>query len=207
MELREKAEKIFAWGLETRGNDITSEPWRVHSQTVARVAETIAEKCGMDTNKAYAMGLLHDIGKYVGHADILSVHIIRGYEKMMEEREPEIAKICMTHSFCPKEKVTEMEGGDEAEIRQIREFVEKAEYDDFDRLIQLSDYLAGGHGVTSIERRFCSVLVRHGMKHPREDLEALLELKKYFDKKCKVNIYELFGEEIKESALKAVERR
>lgn len=41
-------------------------PWIVHSQYVARLAERIAQKAGLDSGKAYVLGLLHDIGRRNG---------------------------------------------------------------------------------------------------------------------------------------------
>ena len=48
-------------------------PWGNHSRVTARCAERIAALCpGMDPEKAYVLGLLHDIGrkfgvKHLGH--------------------------------------------------------------------------------------------------------------------------------------------
>ncbi len=198
MNIREKAEQIFKWGMQERGADTTSDFWAKHSRAAAKVAETIAKHAGLDPDLAYAMGLLHDIGRYVGHTTTLSTHIVKGYEKMLAENEPEIAKICMTHSFWPKDKVVELEleNNDPTDVQKIKDFITTTEYDDYDKLITLSDFMSGAHGITTIERRFCSVLVRHDLKHPRQDLIAIFELKSYFDKLCGTDIYELFHDEI-----------
>ena len=43
-------------------------PWGRHCLTAAHCAEKIASACGdMDSEKAYILGLLHDIGKSVDH--------------------------------------------------------------------------------------------------------------------------------------------
>ena len=43
-------------------------PWKDHSRTAAHCARKIAERCeGMDADKAYILGLLHDIGRRFGH--------------------------------------------------------------------------------------------------------------------------------------------
>ena len=200
MDIHQKAEQIFEWGKSQRGMDESYELWVKHSQAAARVAETIAEKAGLDKDLAYAMGLLHDIGKYVGHTPILSIHIIKGYEKMLAEDEPKIAKICMTHSFWPKEKVVELDTDSKRGHGQdtifIKDFIKHAKYDDYDKLIALADYMSGSHGITMIERRFCSVLSRHNLENPQKDLIALFELKSHFDNLCNLDIYELFHDEI-----------
>ena len=40
--------------------------WVEHSYHVARLAEKIADKAGMDSEMAYIYGLLHDIGRRNG---------------------------------------------------------------------------------------------------------------------------------------------
>ena len=41
-------------------------PWGDHSRTAAHCAEAIAAACGLDADKAYVLGLLHDIGRRYG---------------------------------------------------------------------------------------------------------------------------------------------
>lgn len=54
-------------------------PWRAHSYNVANAARIIAEQCGgIDSEKAFACGLLHDIGRRTGIAAVR--HIIDGYD-------------------------------------------------------------------------------------------------------------------------------
>ena len=73
-------------------------PWEQHSMVTAENARRIAEKVpGMDPDKAYIMGLLHDIGRRAGVTGML--HLIDGYNYMMQLDEPEVAVICLTHSF------------------------------------------------------------------------------------------------------------
>lgn len=39
-------------------------PWENHSRVAAQCAKKIAEKCmGMNPEKAYVLGLMHDIGR------------------------------------------------------------------------------------------------------------------------------------------------
>ena len=53
-------------------------PWINHSYNVAKAAENIAKAYGMDCEKAYVCGLLHDIGRRTGIAAVR--HIIDGYD-------------------------------------------------------------------------------------------------------------------------------
>ena len=86
----------------------------------------------------------------------------------------------------------------------VRQFIKETEYDDYDRLVQLADYMYGAHGVTTLERRFCSVLARYDLAKPRRDLMGAYELKRYFDEKCGVDVYELFRAEIAEAPFRGI---
>lgn len=203
MELREKANDIFAWGRAQRTDELAL-TWENHSRGAATVAERLAEKAGMDKDLAYSMGLLHDIGRYKSVKTGMN-HIIYGYELLMEKGMPEIARICLTHSFNPKEKVQILELDEPEKAEFVKQFVMSVEYDDYDKLIQLADFMAGSHGITTIERRFCSVLSRHDLPEPQKVLRKLYELKEYFDKKCGVeNIYSLFKGELEEAAIRGI---
>ena len=59
----------------------------------------------------------------------------------------------------------------------VKDYVLNVEFDDYDKLIQLADFMAGSHGITTIERRFCSVLSRHELPEPQKVLRKLYELK------------------------------
>ena len=73
-------------------------PWGNHSRVVAHCAEKIAGSCdGMDRDKAYVLGLLHDIGRKFGVRHL--GHVSDGYTYMMSLGYDEAAKICLTHSF------------------------------------------------------------------------------------------------------------
>lgn len=207
MVLREKAEEIFAWGMKYREEnypDSNISAWENHSRGAAEVAEKIAERAGLDPDKAYTLGLLHDIGRYKGPHTGLK-HISDGYDILIEKGLPEdIARICMTHSFNPKEAVKNLELEDKDAEKRIKDYVLATEYDDYDRLIQLADYMSGAHGVSTIERRYCSVMRRHGLTHPREILNQIYELKRYFDEKCGIDVYELFHDKIAETPFQGI---
>ena len=51
--------------------------WVDHSRTCAHCAEKIAQYSGMDTEKAYVLGLLHDIGRKFGVFHLR--HVSYGY--------------------------------------------------------------------------------------------------------------------------------
>jgi HD superfamily phosphohydrolase YqeK len=73
-------------------------PWVMHSQYVGLAARNIAQSCPhLDGNKAYAFGILHDIGRRYGITNMR--HVIDGYRFCLEKGFSDAAKICLTHSF------------------------------------------------------------------------------------------------------------
>ena len=184
-ELRKRAEEIFAREVAKRIDE-------VHGRGVAYVAEKIAGAAGMDADEAYGLGLLHDVGKepHSGWG-----HIMIGYEKMKAEGLDTAARICLTHSFPDKKVLDDMP---DEEFRDfVVDFVEKTEYDDYDRLIQLADFMACSDGVVPIEWRTCDIMLRHqATENSQVLLKKVYGLKEYFAKKCGVSdLYELFDEE------------
>ena len=168
-------------------------PWEQHSLVTADNARRIAEKVpGMDPDKAYLMGLLHDIGRREGVTGML--HVIDGYDYMMQLGEPEIAVICLTHSFA-SQNVEHFEGKHDCTAEQktfIRDFVENRVYDDYDKLIQLCDAISLPEGACIMEKRFVDVALRHGVReYTTTRWRAYMDLKKYFDSLCGCDIYSL----------------
>ena len=168
-------------------------PWEQHSLVTADNARRIAEKVpGMDPDKAYLMGLLHDIGRREGVTGML--HVIDGYDYMTQLGEPEIAVICLTHSFA-SQNVEHFEGKHDCTAEQktfIKNFVENRVYDDYDKLIQLCDAISLPEGACIMEKRFVDVALRHGVReYTTTRWRAYMELKKYFDSLCGCDIYTL----------------
>ena len=67
--------------------------------------------------------------------------------------------------------------------------------DDYDRLIQLCDSLAGSEGVLDIEERMNDVKRRYG-SYPQEKWDSNIRLKEYFEAKAGRGIYEIVDKEI-----------
>lgn len=63
---------------------------------------------------------------------------------------------------------------------------------EYDRLIQLCDALAGSESVLDIEVRMEDVRKRYGF-YPQEKWDYNLYLKKYFEKKTENDLYQLVG--------------
>lgn len=192
MITRKQAHELLLWAHEQNPG-----PWLQHSRVAARAAEGIAKACGMDAEKAYIMGLLHDIGRYEGIRDLH--HVVAGYQLMMDRGEPEIARICLTHSF-PIPEVGVFSGKldcEPEELHFLQKALAEAVYSDYDHLIQLCDSLALASGISTLEARLVDVGVRHGFNdYTQRKWQSFMELKRTFDERCGVNIYQLFRSEI-----------
>ena len=165
-------------------------PWGDHSRIAAMCAEKIAAACGMDGEKAYILGLLHDIGRKFGVKHL--GHVSDGYHYMMALGYPDAARICLTHSFSrPTLEVYigkfDISPEDQAQLQQL---LDALEFDDYDRLIQLCDCLAGSEGVMDMEARMADVKQRYGF-YPQEKWDANMALKAYFEKKAGKDIYQI----------------
>ena len=137
---REEALKLIRDGLLFNPG-----PWGEHCLTAAHCAEKIASACGdMDVEKAYILGLLHDIGRKFDVPD--------------------------------------------EELIIIKTELAKTIYDEYDRLIQLCDCLAGAEGVLDIENRMNDVKKRYGF-YPQDKWNSNINLKRYFEGKMNKDIY------------------
>ena len=184
-----------------KGYDENPGPWVGHCKITARAAETIAGKCGMDVERAYVSGLLHDVGysefrDYKGR----SCHVVLGHDKMLLSGYGAIARICLSHSF-PLKNIGAYGGKDtnwnESEKENIIRFLSETDFDDYDKLIQLCDSLASGESVCLMDKRMMGVVRRHGFSEfTVKKWEATFSLKDYFDNLCGENLYNFFTDEI-----------
>lgn len=169
-------------------------PWVNHSKAVAFCAEKIAMHCAdLNAEKAYVLGLLHDIGRKFGVKHL--AHIYDGYVYMSESGYDEVARICMTHSFSVK-KIDSYVGKFDVTnevLGFIKDYLLHIEYDDYDRLIQLCDAMGSATGVVPVECRMADVKKRYGY-YPQEKWEKNIQLTEYFSHKIGRDIYELFCE-------------
>ncbi len=167
--------------------------WVKHSQTAAKCAERIAQRCGLDSNKAYVLGLLHDIGRKFGVRHL--GHVSDGYSYMLSLGYDEVARVCLTHSFnnLKLEEYIGQNDTTEEEYRLIKNALDEIVFDEYDRLIQLADALAGSHGVLDIEERMLDVKARYGF-YPEAKWNRNMELKSYFEDKTGSSVYCIVGE-------------
>jgi len=191
---REEAERLLVWGGEQNPGI-----WEDHSRVVARVAETIAGKCGLDTEKAYILGLLHDIGRFAGVRKLY--HVYAGYKLLKSKGYLEAAEICISHSF-PLQDINEYFGANDCtpeETDVINTHLSGMTFTEYDKLIQLCDSMGASGGVTLMQVRWIDVIRRYGFAElTLQKLDALLALKEHFDELCGMNIYDLFYDEIRD---------
>ncbi len=170
-------------------------PWGNHSRTAAHCAECIARACGdLDPDKAYILGLLHDIGRKFGVRHL--GHVSDGYSYMLSLGYDEAARVCLTHSFnnyAVEEYIGRFDTSPE-ELALIRDSLKAIVPDEYDGLIQLCDALAGAEGVLDIEERMDDVRRRYGA-YPPEKYQMNLALKKHFEQKAGRDIYSVVDRE------------
>ena len=121
-------------------------PWVEHSRVAAGAARALgAGLPGVDPETAYVMGLLHDVGRGAGEPGVADVrHILDGYALLQRDGFADAARICLTHSF-PIKDVDAFASAWECpatERRFVQDYLQRTEYDRYDRLIQLCDALS-----------------------------------------------------------------
>lgn len=175
------------------------------SSTAFRLADNakrIAQKAGLNPENAYVMGLLHDIGRSAGVSGIR--HIFDGYNLMTSLGEPEIARICLTHSF-PVKNIRTYAGKidcTQVQLTFLQDFLNSRPYDDYDRLIQLCDAISLPNGACILEKRLVDVALRHGVtEHSIDKWKAFMQVKKHFDQLCGCSIYSLLPNVLENSSV------
>ena len=181
---REEAEKLLQ-----EAEHCNPGPWGNHSRVTAHCAEKIAGYCeDMDSEKAYIVGLLHDIGRKFGTRHM--GHVADGYSYMMSLGYDEAARVCLTHSF--NRQTTDDYIGNfdttEEELKMIHDALRSIVMDEYDRLIQLCDSLAGAEEVLDIEERMGDVKRRYG-GYPEEKWNKNLAIKRHFEEKMGKDLY------------------
>ena len=183
---REDAERLLV-----DGDRRNPGPWVDHSRNVALAAQAIARQAaGMDEQKAYILGLLHDIGRREGWTNMR--HVLDGFRYLDGLGYTDSARICLTHSFVIQNVHAHAGQWDctEEEVQFIAGQLAQVIYTDYDRLIQLCDALALPSGVCLLDKRLVDVALRHGINEytlPR--WRATFELKAYFDEFIGRSIY------------------
>lgn len=185
--------RTTAENLIPEARDLNNGAWIEHSYNVARLAERIAEKANMDSEKAYIFGLLHDIGRRNGNMQ--ARHAIEGFKILSSIGFEEGARICMTHTFQYKNVDAIYDNWDcSAEEKVfIKNYLDNVTYDDYDKLIQLCDALSLANGYCFAEKKMVNSVIKFGFKETTiNKWKAILELKEYFDNRINGDVYLLF---------------
>ncbi|MDF2673226.1 MAG: putative superfamily hydrolase involved in metabolism [Clostridiales bacterium] len=166
-------------------------PWVEHSIYVGKCAALIAEHDSeLDKDRAYVMGMLHDIGRRFGKTNMR--HVIDGYNFLMERGYPAGSQICMTHSF-PYQYIDAIFGKwdcTDEEHEFAAKYIHNLEYNDYDKLIQLCDALALPEGYCLLEKRMMDVALRHGVnEYTVPKWKETFKIQKYFEGKIGCSIY------------------
>lgn len=166
-------------------------PWTAHSQNVALAAECIAKHCpSMDSEKAFVCGLMHDIGRRTGIFALR--HVIDGYDYAMSKGWDEIARICLTHSYPVQDIRANIAKTDitEDQYRFLDDFLQRIEYDDYDKLIILCDALGEANGLCILEKRLIDTTRRYGVSPSTvERWNRTYAYKEYFESIIGQSIY------------------
>lgn len=178
-------------------------PWTEHSINVGLAAQIIAQKCkNLNPDKAYVLGLLHDIGRRYGVS--ARRHIIDGYNFAKGKGFDETSRICLTHSFPVPDFDKEIGKNDMTakESEFVRQYLKSIVYDDYDKLIILCDSLADAQGFCMLEKRFVNTTRRYGVfPFTVERWNATFEIKEYFERQMGCSVYDVLPN-IKETTFK-----
>lgn len=166
--------------------------WIGHSKVAGNCAKLIAQKCNMDSDIAYSMGILHDIGRRFGVTNLK--HVIAGYNFLLDLGYYDCARICITHSF-PYKNINSFNGKNDCtkeETLEISKILDSIDFNDYDKLIQLCDVLSYPTCSVIIEKRLVDVALRYGVNEfTIQKWKAFFELKLYFDQKSNSDVYKI----------------
>jgi len=168
---------------------INKSSWISHSLVEARLCSTLASKCGLDTEKAFKLGLLHDYGRKFNHGPI---HPILGMEKLFDLGYYEESIGCLTHSFlngnffacyAPSknyivdEQLRAIPTNMDIVNSDLFSFLTKYTYSDYDRILNIADLMATDGMVVSPERRILDIEKRRKIEGRQREffISQLLE--------------------------------
>ena len=170
---------------------------RKHYLQVAKHAKLIAKKTKiLNSEKAYILGLLHDYGEYQEQKDRRLFHGTAGYDEMMYLGFDEVARTCLSHSFFDEQITPENYCSYDADcILRAAKIIAKNPFDDYDRLIQISDLSVAGWSATDIDKRLDFIAQKYHISaeiisYKRKQAH---KLKSYFDKLCGEDVYHILG--------------
>lgn len=190
-------DKIQKYAMDTGRKQETWYFYYNHVYGVALIAEKIAQKLGLDSERAFVLGLLHDCGKLYEERQ-KRFHGIIGYE-IMKNIDEKLALIALNHSYFyhkiePYEEINGRYFNNKKDYDLTCQLLKKHPYDDYDLLIQFCDALANRDGFVTLEARIEEFLSRHPEGLPSFQQKYIMSLKRYFENKLGYSPYDLFDE-------------
>ena len=168
--------------------------WVLHCYYVGVAAGRIAEKLGLDSDYAMALGFVHDIGRKISHPG----HVPEGYKYLIEHGYEREARSTITHSFINNDINLVAGGGPNTPEKRnyMQSLLDK--YNPctiYDNIVQLCDLFCLHTGFTTIEHRILDVYKRKGIfDNSKAHFEATIKLKEDVEHKMGCNLYDLFPE-------------
>lgn len=165
---------------------INKSNWLAHSLQVAKLCSIIAKKCGLDDEKAFRLGILHDYGRKYDHG---IKHIMIGFEKLFDLGYYEESIACLTHSFlnvnilaiyAPSnsyvidENKNAIPVDDSITHNDMYRFLSTYSYSDYDRILNIADLMATEEGIVAPKERILDIEKRRGMKLEQSKREFFL---------------------------------
>ena len=175
--------------LEEYRNKTKDTNWIDHSICVGNSAGKIAEKLGLDVEKAKTLGYIHDIGKGIGE---FLEHPQNGYQYIKERGyDDEYVNVCLTHSFLNNDYMCTI-GWMPEQNADLSNFVQTHEYTIYEKIINLCDMICTNVNVT-LEKRLIDIMIRRGIfENTIYFVKEIQKLKKAFDNMLGFNVYTLF---------------
>ncbi|MEJ7653688.1 MAG: HD domain-containing protein [Chloroflexia bacterium] len=178
--------------------DLNPGPWVRHVEFAALAARIVAERHpGIEAERAYVLGLLHDIGRRAGGLGAANVrHLLDGFVFMRDEGFEACAHVCLTHSFpSPIKDVGAFASSWDCPLEErdfVQSYLNGIEYSTYDRLIQLCDALAEPSGYCLIEKRLFDVALRRGFNEfTLAKWSAFVGLRQEFEDAIGTSVYDL----------------
>lgn len=171
--------------------------WVRHSKCVGTAAGVIANKLGLDVDKAVTLGYIHDIGKRSGEINGEN-HVMNGYNYLKKlGYDDEYCNICLTHSYLNNDYMCTA-GGIPIDIPFRTEFIKNHEYTIYEKIINICDLMCT-QVVNTVDKRLIDIMIRYGAyENTQYHIKEAIKLKQYFDDLLGYNLYDLFPE-IKEN--------
>lgn len=163
--------------------------WIKHSKCVGETAGIIAEKLGLDVDKAITLGYIHDIGKRTGK---FKSHVMNGYNYLKElGYDDEYCNICLTHSYLNNDYLCTA-GGIPDDIPFRTEFIKSHEYTIYEKIINLCDLMCTNKRMI-LEQRIIEIMLRRGChENTVYHITEAQKLKKEIDEMLGCSVYSLF---------------